>query len=105
MSDKTTDTGTTTSISQSDFGLTENEIRNLIYTVRDMRVMLDSDLAVLYQVETKNLNRAAKRNEARFPEDFRFQLKPDEYEYLRCQNGTSCADLQQFGSGGRRYTP
>lgn len=81
------------------------DIRNLIYTVRGMQVMLDSDLASLYGVETKALNRAAKRNEGRFPEDFRFQLKRDEAENLRCQFGTSCVDLHKFGSGGRRYLP
>ena len=83
----------------------EAEIRGLIYTVRGVQVMLDSDLAALYGVETKALNRAAKRNEERFPEDFRFQLIRDEYEILRCQNGTSCTDLQEFGTGGRRYMP
>ena len=83
----------------------EVEIKNLIYTVRGKQVMLDSDLAMLYQVETGALNRAAKRNGNRFPEDFRFQLTRNEYEDLRCQIGISCADLQQFGSGGRRYAP
>ena len=83
----------------------EPEIKNLIYTVRGQQVMLDSDLARLYGVETKALNRAAKRNEDRFPADFRFQLSDDEYSYLRCQFGTSCDDLHEFGSGGRRYTP
>ena len=51
------------------------EISNLIYTVRDKQVMLDSDLATLYQVETKNLNKAVKRNIERFPEKFCFQPK------------------------------
>ena len=82
-----------------------SEIKNLIYTVRGQQVMLDSDLAKLYGVETKALNRAAKRNEERFPSDFRFQLTDDEYGYLRCQIGTSSDDLHVFGSGGRRYTP
>lgn len=80
------------------------DIRNLIYTVRGMQVMLDSDLASLYGVETKAVNRAAKRNEGRFPEDFRFQLKRDEAENLRCQIGT----LQGQGNGsgvGRTYLP
>lgn len=83
----------------------EAEIRNLIYTVRGVQVMLDSDLAILYQVETKYLNRAAKRNEARFPEDFRFQVTREEYEDLRCQIGTSSDDLRVYGAGGRRYMP
>ena len=83
----------------------EAETRNLIYTVRGVQVMLDSDLAVLYQVETKYLNRAAKRNEARFPEDFRFQITREEYGDLRCQIGTSSDDLRVYGAGGRRYMP
>ena len=66
----------------------EIAIRDLIYTVRGTQVMIDSDLAALYQVETKALNRAAKRNEDRFPEDFRFRIDRDELENLRCQIGT-----------------
>ena len=81
------------------------EIKNLIYTVRGQQVMLDSDLARLYGVETKALNRAAKRNEDRFPTDFRFQLTDDEYGYLRCQFGTSSGELREFGTGRRRYMP
>ena len=53
-------------------------IRNLIYNVRNQQVMLDSDLAMLYQVETKILNRAVMRNISRFPERFRFQLTKKE---------------------------
>jgi len=68
------------------------QIRDMIYTVRGQQVMLDSDLAELYEVETGALNRAAKRNEDRFPEDFRFRLTDDEYENLRCQIGTSRED-------------
>ena len=56
------------------------DIENLIYVVRNKQVMVDSDLAMLYQVETGALNRAVKRNIARFPEDFRFQLTKDEFE-------------------------
>lgn len=67
--------------------------------------MLDSDLAELYEVETGALNRATKRNEDRFPEDFRFRLTDDEYENLRCQIGISSGDLQKFSAGGRRYMP
>lgn len=65
--------------------------------------MLDNDLAVLYQVETGALNRAAKRNEKRFPEDFRFQLTEDEYSNLKCQSGIS--SLANSGYGGRRTMP
>ena len=64
--------------------------------------MLDSDLAALYQVETGALNRAAKRNEDRFPEDFRFQLKRDEFEGLMCQIGISSFTGEH---GGRRKPP
>ena len=78
-------------------------IRELVYTVRGVQVMLDADLARLYQVETKVLNRAVNRNVARFPEDFRFQLTKDEYDSLRCQFGTSSE--ADSGHGGRRYLP
>jgi len=63
--------------------------------------MLDSDLAVLYGVETKQLNRAVKRNPERFPSDFMFQLVPAEARALRFQIGTSKDDER----GGRRYLP
>jgi hypothetical protein len=76
------------------------EIKDLIYTIRGKQVMLDSDLASLYQVETKNLNRAVKRNMERFPESFCFQLTDEEAEFLRFQFGTS-----NVGRGGRRYLP
>lgn len=69
------------------------EIRNLIYTIRDKQVMLDSDLAALYQVETKNLNKAVKRNIERFPASFCFQLTEAEVENLRFQFGTSSFQL------------
>ena len=65
------------------------DIENLIYVVRNKQVMVDSDLAMLYQVETKALNRAVKRNIKRFPEDFCFQLTTEETEFLKCQSGTS----------------
>lgn len=80
----------------------EAAIRNLIYTARGTQVMLDSDLAMLYQVETGALNRAAKRNEDRFPEDFRFQLARCEYDDLMCQIGTSSFTGEH---GGRRKLP
>ena len=76
------------------------EIRTLIYTIRGKQVMLDSDLASLYQVETKNLNKAVKRNIERFPEKFCFQLTDEEADFLRFQIGTS-----NVGRGGRRYLP
>ena len=58
--------------------ISELAIKNLIYVVRDKQVMLDSDLAMLYQVETKVFNQAVKRNIERFPETFRFQLTKEE---------------------------
>ena len=65
------------------------EIQSMIYTFRGRQVMLDSDLARLYQVTTSNLNKAMKRNIARFPERFCFQLTENEYDNLRFQNGIS----------------
>ena len=76
-----------------------NDIRNLIYFVRGKQVMIDSDLAKLYQVETKIFNQSVNRNLERFPESFRFQLTKDEYDSLRSQIVTSNK------RGGRRYMP
>ena len=76
------------------------EIEEKIYLIRGQKVMLDSDLAEVYQVETKVLNQAVKRNLHRFPEDFMFQLAEDETESLRSQIVTS-----NKGRGGRRYLP
>lgn len=76
------------------------KIEKTIYLIRGEKVMLDRDLALLYGVETKILNRAVKRNLKRFPLDFMFQLTEDEAETLRCQIGTS-----NKGRGGRRYLP
>lgn len=78
--------------------LEEKEIRDKIYTFRNNQVMLDTDLAVLYGVETKVLNQAVKRNIERFPEDFMFQLSEDEFISLRSQIVTS-------NRGGRRFLP
>ena len=75
------------------------DIKNLIYVVRGQQVMLDSDLAMLYQVETKVFNQAVSRNIERFPENFRFQLTKEEFDALRSQIATS------NGRGGRRYRP
>lgn len=67
----------------------QENIENKIFQIRGERVMLDRDLAELYEVETGMLNRAVKRNIKRFPEDFMFQLTKEEYlKLLRCQNGT-----------------
>ena len=59
------------------------KIRNHIYMVRGQQVMLDSDLAMMYGVETRALNQAVKRNKTRFPEKFCFQLTDREYENLK----------------------
>ena len=69
--------------------ISNNVIQSLIYTVRGQQVMLDSDLAMLYQVETRRLNENVKRNIARFPESFCFQMTKEEYESLMSQIATS----------------
>jgi hypothetical protein len=71
-----------------------------IHTIRGCRVMLDYDLAALYEVETKQLKRAVQRNRERFPDDFLFELTTEELTNLRCQIGTSSSSY-----GGRRYLP
>ena len=80
----------------------ETNITDMIYTIRGKQVMLDSDLAGLYRVTTGNLNKAMKRNIARFPERFCFQITEVEYKNLRFQNGTSSTNSTY---GGRRYMP
>lgn len=85
--------------------ITRPSIEKRIYVIRDKQVMLDSDLAVLYQVETGALNRAVKRNISRFPEDFRFQLTNEEYQNLRCQTGISSSAQGENNYGGRRTLP
>ena len=76
--------------------LVVEDVERRIYLIRCKKVMLDSDLAELYGVETKSLTRQVRRNAERFPEDFMFRLTKD--EFLRCQIGTS-------SYGGRRYLP
>jgi hypothetical protein len=73
-------------------------IENKIFVIRGQKVMLDSDLALLYGVETKNLNKAVKRNISRFPSDFMFELTTEEWANLKFQIGTS-------SWGGRRKLP
>ena len=80
----------------------DKQIQNLIYTIRGKQVMIDIDLAVLYQVNTKRLNEQVNRNKNRFPEKFMFQLSKDEYDNLRSQIATS-SEVNQHG--GRRYMP
>src|SRR5207302_1862637 len=88
-------------------------IQNRIYEIRGERVMLDRDLAALYETETKALNLAVKRNIKRFPKDFMFQLTKEEFESLRFQietleKGQKPLRLQNEtskGRGGTRYLP
>ena len=91
-----------------------DRVESALLVVRGHKVMLDADLAALYGVETKILNRAVKRNIERFPEDFMFQLTAEEARALRYHSGTSTAaedeaSGSQFGTsigrGGRRYLP
>ena len=69
--------------------LSVHDIEKMIVTFRGVQVMIDRDLAFLYQEEVKQMNRHVKRNIERFPEDFMFQLTKEEYNSLKCQNGTS----------------
>ena len=77
-----------------------SKIESFIYIIRDQKVMLDSDLAELYEVETAQLTRQVRRNISRFPEDFMFQLTPEEYEILKLQKVKAPSTY-----GGRRYLP
>ena len=74
--------------------VTTDQLGRLIYEIRGERVMLDSDLAAIYGVETKALNRAVKRNADRFPKDFMFQISSREWQNLKCQIGTSSSDRE-----------
>ncbi len=74
------------------------QIERYILFIRGEKVMLDADLATLYEVETRVLTQAVKRNMARFPADFMFQLSKAEFQHLRSQTVTS-------SWGGRRYPP
>lgn len=88
-------------------------IQNRIYEIRGERVMLDKDLAALYGTETKTLNLSVRRNIARFPADFMFQITKEEFEGLRIQyEQTEASDLpltvrhvDPKGWGGSRYLP
>jgi len=76
----------------------QEQIKSKIYNIRNKQVMIDSDLAVIYQVETRRLMEQVKRNIERFPNDFMFELTLDEFESLISQNATS-------KRGGRRKLP
>jgi len=78
--------------------ISEELVMTKIYLIRGQKVMLDSDLSTLYNVETKRLKEQVNRNRERFPEDFMFQLTRDEFEILRSQIATS-------SWGGTRYMP
>ena len=80
--------------------ITTQKIEKIIYAIRGQKVMLDSDLAELYGVETKYLNRQVKRNEQRFPSEFMFRLSKEEVENLRCQFVTFKESVR-----GRKYLP
>jgi len=90
-----------------------NQIENKIYTIRGVQVMLDSDLAEMYQVETKRINEQVKRNEKRFPNGFMFQLNQREWDDLKSQIATSSSNLHlksqiattKMNHGGRRKLP
>jgi hypothetical protein len=80
--------------------VTDEVLINKIYLIRGQKVMLDSDLALLYQVQTKVLKQSVKRNIELFPDHFMFELTEVEYESLRSQTVTS-----KVGRGGARYLP
>ena len=82
--------------------ITRQEIENRIYTIRGQQVMLDSDLARIYQVETKVFNQAVKRNTERFTESFRFQLTQEEFDTVNLRSQIVTSSLNY---GGRRYQP
>ncbi len=95
-------------IGTSSLAVPPERIERRILLIRGQKVMLDSDLAELYDVETKALNRAVRRNIERFSGDFMFELTADEFESLRCHFGTSNLRSQivtSNGRGGRRYNP
>ena len=99
MSEKTKELVVQRTKTELEMAISETTIKNLIYVIRGQQVMLDGDLAELYQVETKVFNQAVKRNMERFPKEFCFQLAREEYNSLRSQIVTS------KGKGGRRYLP
>jgi hypothetical protein len=76
-----------------------DKVESAIHLIRGQRVMLDSDLAAIYAVTTKRLNEQLKRNRSRFPEDFAFQLTPEEFTNLKSQFATSSSH------GGKRKLP
>lgn len=80
--------------------LADEVVMNKIYMIRGKKVMIDRDLAELYQVETKRLKEAVRRNTNRFPKDFMFEMNKKEFESWRTRNATSKEDRK-----GLRYAP
>lgn len=83
-----------------EIAISEEVVMSKIYKIRGQKVMLDRDLAELYQVETKRLKEAVRRNISRFPEDFMFEMTKNELEIWRSQFATSKSDQK-----GLRYVP
>jgi len=91
----------------------EERIVNKIHLIRDQKVMLDFDLAILYEVETKRLNEQVKRNIDRFPKDFMFRLTSKEWNFIRSQFATASSEVtmrSQFATSSQSkrkdtYTP
>ncbi len=79
-------------------------LQQKIVTLRGIKVMLDFDLAALYEVETKALNQAVKRNVIRFPLDFMFRLTPEEWAYMRSQNVTASQTKRNIGNTPYAFT-
>lgn len=81
------------------FQVQEDLLLNCIYHLRDKKVMIDEDLAMLYQVESKRINEQVKRNIERFPDDFAFYVTRAEYENLKSQIATSsCSNLHHYST-------
>ena len=88
-------------MNENELIITEDIVQSKIHTIRGVQVMLDSNLAQLYEVEIKMLNQAVKRNGERFPAEFMFQLNDEEYQSLRSQTVTL-----KIGRGvHRKYLP
>ena len=85
--------------------MTVDNICNRVYVIRGQQVMLDYDLAEVYGYEVKRLNEQVKRNAARFPEDFMFQLTTEEIDFVKSQIATSQNDNFFAGQNGYRYLP
>jgi len=92
-------------MNENTLAVNDININDKIYAIRGLQVMLDKDLSELYEVETKNLNKAINRNIKRFPEKFRFQLTKEEYENLRFQIGTLSLDSKNEWGKHTKYLP